>query len=394
MRLIAKSGLLIFGIIVIAKAGGPLYKSKDVIAQQEFDNVYQDITNLKNSNLFIKNSNTLQSGATFYVSSGTVGNFTASTITVINRIVIGPSDVLSNKIVVGDPTIALERSVDSVFLNTRNVTDQNYNSAYGSERNAHAFSDSAIVNRSGAPGSGIGYNSFDNRILITGGFDYNHFAGFQSLPVYSSTGATINNYSMFSGITVTTGNITNHYALYAATPVVSGGGIVQNKYGVWITTGMSNFMGDGNIGTVDGTNAPNANWGAIFTGTVGTASSVGPSGQWWDAQSILVPAGDWDITALISYKRNSAPMSDVLVGCGISTTSGNSSDGLTQGVNYFEDSYGVVLTSFTSLGLTVPNYRVNFIGASRLYYLKGIIQTFTSGTPQYSCRISARRASH
>ncbi len=72
----------------LSYAEGPLYKSKDVIAQQEFDNIYQDLRNLRVSTVtvqpgstnYIQNSNTLQSNATFYVSSGTVTNFNSTTI--------------------------------------------------------------------------------------------------------------------------------------------------------------------------------------------------------------------------------------------------------------------------------------------------------------------------
>lgn len=64
-------------LTVPALAEGPLFHFKDPATQQEFENVYQDLRST--SNRYIQNTNSLQSGATFYVSSGTVsGQFIAN----------------------------------------------------------------------------------------------------------------------------------------------------------------------------------------------------------------------------------------------------------------------------------------------------------------------------
>lgn len=64
-------------------AGGPLYRQKEPSLQLEFENVYNDIRSAKlSSSTYIQNTTTLQSGSTFYVSSGTVNeNFTVGPAT-------------------------------------------------------------------------------------------------------------------------------------------------------------------------------------------------------------------------------------------------------------------------------------------------------------------------
>lgn len=67
--------LFVLFITSIASAEGPRFSHKDSITDREFENVYQDIRSMKSG--FVKTQNTLQDGATFYVSSGTIsGNLT------------------------------------------------------------------------------------------------------------------------------------------------------------------------------------------------------------------------------------------------------------------------------------------------------------------------------
>lgn len=128
---------------------------------------------------------------------------------------------------------ATNNSVDSQVLISRSVDD-------AVSGNGHAFSDSSQVNRSGV----IGYNSYDARINIIGSNNYDHFAGFQSSPVYGSSGTISNVYGLFSGLTANSGTITNAYGVYIAAP--TGAGTVAHKYALATEAG-SGYVG---IGTV------------------------------------------------------------------------------------------------------------------------------------------------
>lgn len=94
--------------------------------------------------------------------------------------------------------------------------------------NAHGFSDSSNINRSGP----IGYNSYDARIDFSGSQNYDHYVAFQALPTYGSSGTITNFYGSFTGLTVTNGVVTNNYAGYAQDP--TGAGAITNNYGFYV----------------------------------------------------------------------------------------------------------------------------------------------------------------
>jgi len=96
--------------------------------------------------------------------------------------------------------------------------------------NGHCFSDSSVVTRAGT----VAYNSFDARITISGTADYDHFAGFQSLPILDTTGTTDNYYGFIAGVSVTDGVLTNAYGLYVQLLAETAPGTITNAYGVYI----------------------------------------------------------------------------------------------------------------------------------------------------------------
>src|SRR5688500_15536327 len=61
----------------------------------------------------------------------------------------------------------VNNSVDAQVLVSRSIT--------GTSGNAHAFSDSSDISRSGT----IGYNSFDGRVEFTGTANFDHYTAFQ-----------------------------------------------------------------------------------------------------------------------------------------------------------------------------------------------------------------------
>ena len=116
-------------------------------------------------------------------------------------------------------------SSDAQIVINRNVDDVNGD---GAGYNAHAFSDSSPITRSG----GISYNSFDGRVNYSGTANYGHNATFQSAPTFGSSGTITDLYNFISAPTVNTGIATNNYGFYLSDPV--GTGTVVNNYGVYI----------------------------------------------------------------------------------------------------------------------------------------------------------------
>lgn len=144
-------------------------------------------------------------------------------------------------------------------------------------------------------------------------------------------------------------------------------------------------------GTTTNDNATALYIGEYLESLVSSAASVGTTNQFFDATSLSITAGDWDVTGLINYIGNGAtfPASQDFE-IGISTTTGNSSTGLTQGVNYLKFLTGTVLGANAQFNLAIPAFRVS-LSSTTTYYLKGFCAAYTVGTPQYVCRLSSRR---
>lgn len=127
--------------------------------------------------------------------------------------------------------------------------------------------------------------------------------------------------------------------------------------------------------------------GEYVASLVSTPTNGPSSGAWGDLTHISLTAGDWDITAMVSFGTNGASITAAPFYLGISTTSGNSNSGLTEGINR----RGLVIPTNTYYsGGSIPNYRVSLSG-SATYYLKIYCSTYTGGPPQATGRISARR---
>lgn len=144
---------------------------------------------------------------------------------------------------------------------------------------------------------------------------------------------------------------------------------------------------------------PSAGVKGVSTNTSATAGNVGEyveskvttptnfpglTTAYGDGTSISLTAGDWDVTALVDATANGATV--VVWSLGISSTSGNSATGLQSGDNFLT----VANPSATGgRSGTIPSYRVSLSGTTT-YYLK-LNATYSVATPQYTCRLSARR---
>ena len=109
------------------------------------------------------------------------------------------------------------------------------------------------------------------------------------------------------------------------------------------------------------------------------------SNTYGDITSITLTAGDWDISAIIVSILNTG-VSITSVSGGIGTAAGTSGAGLLPGDT---QGYSVPPTSQYLPSITIPPKRVS-INATTTYYLK-MWMSYSSGTPQFQGRISARR---
>lgn len=103
-----------------------------------------------------------------------------------------------------------------------------------------------------------------------------------------------------------------------------------------------------------------------------------------DLTTIILTAGDWDISAVTYTTANGASVTSVLAGIG--TVTGDDLTGVV-----FGDSgvAGGVVSAANALGLSIPSSRVSITG-SATYRLK-FRANYTVATPQAAGRISARR---
>lgn len=119
----------------------------------------------------------------------------------------------------------------------------------------------------------------------------------------------------------------------------------------------------------------------------GGASNAPATTQYGDLTSISLTAGDWDVEAGIYWDANGATWSGAAHG--ISTTTGNSSAGLTLGSNLSFDLWANSATTPLNLGRTCGPHRMSLAATTTVYYKYRAV--FSAGTPQATGRISARR---
>lgn len=147
------------------------------------------------------------------------------------------------------------------------------------------------------------------------------------------------------------------------------------------TTGIS--------GTTNASNAPSGKLGEIISKALTSSRNAeAVSGNWADCNfdggstSVDLTAGAWLITGIIYISINSSTMQQAQVG--ISTTSGNSSSGLTEATNL-----GSTSGLLDDTSVEISDYYVT-ISTTTTYYLKQRLR-YTVGTPKYFCRFSAQR---
>lgn len=151
-----------------------------------------------------------------------------------------------------------------------------------------------------------------------------------------------------------------------------------------LTASFSGSGGNPITGTNTNDSAAAGIIGQYIESVVSTFTNFPTSTQWGDLTSISLTAGDWDVTALMEAGLNGATITAVQLG--ISSTTGNSSTGLTRGTNLLD--FREPTSQFDSCA-NIPVFRVS-LGATTTYYLK-YRASYSGGPPQAAGRLSARR---
>lgn len=168
----------------------------------------------------------------------------------------------------------------------------------------------------------------------------------------------------------------------------------------WVLS-HSSLLGTNNAISVDGSSGAVELQGSTTnnsaaSGKVGeyieslvAGTNAGATDQFYDITSISLTAGDWDVTGVAQFSRNGATYTDLDLRLGISTTSGNSGTGLTNGQNAIR--WRPTLdTGWSVLCFATPSYRLS-LSSTTTVYLKGYPGSYSAATPLNNARLSARR---
>jgi hypothetical protein len=187
-------------------------------------------------------------------------------------------------------------------------------------------------------------------------------------------------------------SVDSEFAIYNSTT----GKIIKRASGTgyaYGTSGVASFLSTIPAADVAGRTSGSPAAGRIGefkqTRTTASTSYTVASATYGDADSISLEAGVWDISVVFQLARGTSTFSSTLFIVGIGTASGTSTTGLQDGDNMDVQS-AVVPTTFNTVTLTIPSYRVAPSGTTT-YYLKVYVGSFSGANPTYRSRISAVR---
>lgn len=179
--------------------------------------------------------------------------------------------------------------------------------------------------------------------------------------------------SVSSSMTVTAPN-TSLYSFTAGTSTTGGYTIAASTSGEVAIHG-TNFNDNASAG-----------YYGEYISSACSLVSMPASNNAGDAASIILPAGDWQITVMCDFDDGTSLVSTQDL-CGATTTSGNSIVGLTPGITAANSP--TAPTSASDVTLSVAGLRES-LAITTTFYLK-MYMTYSGGTPLFTGRISAIR---
>jgi hypothetical protein len=179
-------------------------------------------------------------------------------------------------------------------------------------------------------------------------------------------------------------------ARYYRVRKVSGGAVVGYP------VGARNVYGD-----TSGTPVPTGMLAQEQLSSVTALSSVGTTGTYFDATTVTLTAGTYDVTGTFALYRNGATFAFLKNELAVLTAAGNSITGATETVNHVVNTDGSLSASFTSHTFYMPTVRVYCDGTSitvngtttagTTLRLKSLVHSYSAATPQYRASLRAVR---
>jgi hypothetical protein len=145
--------------------------------------------------------------------------------------------------------------------------------------------------------------------------------------------------------------------------------------------------GVGLLGTNTNDSALSGYYGEYISSATLLDTKFSGTGQYANNCSIILTAGDWDISLIVDVESQGATWSEFEAGIG--TVAGNDSTGLSKGDTLGINQFSSSATTPLQATIVIPQKRVS-IASTTSYYLK-VESTYTVGQPTYRGRISARR---
>lgn len=141
-------------------------------------------------------------------------------------------------------------------------------------------------------------------------------------------------------------------------------------------------------GTASNDNAAAGYIGEYIESIVSSATNVpAATGVWGNMTSISLTAGDWDVTGTCqAYGNGATVVNPSLVA--VSIFSGATTTDHVVGSNVLQLAPPGA-TAGAERSVTVPSYRISLSGTTTVYFKEN--WTYSVATPQYQCRLSARR---
>lgn len=156
------------------------------------------------------------------------------------------------------------------------------------------------------------------------------------------------------------------------------------------------------VGTVTNNNASAGSVGELLEGSVTTDTNTGATGVFFDATTITLTAGDWDVWGSFYCDRAGATFTSLDLEVGIWGASGNSTTGLKKAQNFRVFAVGATLLTYGTISVDTTITRVQSDGtnlyicgtttsSSQVVRLKAQVATYSAGQPTYQAYLRARR---
>lgn len=224
-------------------------------------------------------------------------------------------------------------------------------------------------------------------------------SAFSSGITTAATAYTVATRAQYESTNITKGagsTITRDIAYYGDVPTngtnnafVSDNITYTGNWGINIASTNANLLTGATAigGTATNNNAAVGFVGEYVESVISSTTSVpGATAVWANLTSISLSAGDWDVDGIMSLDNaNSAAITQYAGAISINsgTTTTDQIDGSNQG-----DSATPGAAAIRTI--TIPSYRLSLSTTTTVYLKMNV--TYTVATPQYRCRISARRA--